>query len=107
MKVIKKKEVMLKRKKMKHLSKAKEIEGSILLMCKIILQITKLFSFLFRSSFGSFLSANIVLTAVIVAKKNDRVVIALRRGGILQGQYPAYISVQKKDILKVLLVHGK
>lgn len=95
-----KKNVTFKKKKENetYLSKAKEIEGNILLMCKVILQITKLSSFLFTSSFGSFLSANIVLTAVIIAKENDRAVTALRRGDILQGQYPAYICAEEKYI---------
>lgn len=91
MKVIQK-NVMFKKKKengKKKINKTTETEGDILLMCKIILQITKLFSFLSRSSFGNFLSDNIVLTTFIIAKKNDKAVIALRRGDILQGQYPA------------------
>ena len=67
-------------------------------LCKIILQITKLFSFLFTSRFGSFLSDNISLTVFIVAKENGKVVIALRRGGILQGQYPACICLCRREI---------
>lgn len=82
----------------KNISKATEAEEDIPLMCKIVLQITKLFSFLFTSSFGSFLTDNVALTAFIIGKKNDNVDIALRRGDILQGQYPAYIHLYRRKI---------
>lgn len=50
--IFKKKKENLKRKKD---NKTTETKGDILIMCKITLQITKLFCFLFTSSFGSFL----------------------------------------------------
>lgn len=88
-----------KRKKMKKItSKETEAEEDILLMCKTVLQITKLFSFLFRSNSGCFLTDNIALTAFIIGKKNDNVDIAIRRGDILQGQYPAFIHLHKRKI---------
>lgn len=82
----------------KKTNKATEAEEDILLMCKTVLQITKLFSFLFTSNFGSFLTDNIALTAFIMGKKNDNVDIALRRGDILQGQYPAFIHLHRIKI---------
>lgn len=58
----------------------------------------KIFSFLFTSNFGSFLTDNIALTAFIIGKENDNVDIALRRGDILQGQYPAFIHLHRRKI---------
>lgn len=82
----------------KNIIKATEAEEDALLMCKIVLQRTKLFSFLFISSFGSFLIDNIALTAFIIGKENDNVDIALRRSDILQGQYPAFIHLHRRKI---------
>lgn len=86
--------------KNKNTSEATEAEEDIILMCKTLLQITKLFSFLFTSNFGSFLTNNTALTTFIIGKENDNVDIAFRRGDILQGQYPAFIHLHRRKIYK-------